>query len=127
MSLHVVPIRHVVVETLDHRGDVVDSINGVDTSYEQEVALAKDKFKQLIGDANARTSVSVSSKMGGPYGFSSVSVSCSVTLTCNQDDKTIQEAKMAAFQEAVGFIDVTMPHCMALLNAQLEEHYRTED
>lgn len=127
MSLHAAPVRHVVVETRDHQGDVVDSINGVDTSYEQEVALAKDKFKQLIGDANARTSVSVSARMGGPYGYSSVSVNCSVTLTCNQDDDTIQEAKMAAFQEAFGFIDVAMPQCMALLNAQLEEHYRTED
>ncbi len=127
MSLEVPAVRHVTVETKDHNGDVVDVIRGQDVSYEQEIVLAKDKYKQLIGDGNARTSIAVATRMGGPYGYSSVSVNCSVTLTCNQDEATIQEAKMAAFQECVEFCDTTMGHCMMLLNAQLAEHYRTEE
>lgn len=126
MSLDILPIRHVTVTTFDHNGDVVDSIGEHDTTYEETIILAKDKFKQLLGDNNARVSISVSSKMGGPYGYSAVSVNCSVTLSCNQDDETIQKAKMMAFQEDISFLDETMGHCMRLLNAQLAEHYRTE-
>lgn len=126
MSLAIYAIRHVSVETRDQRGDVLYAIKGEDATYEQSEILMKDEYKKLIGDANARTSVSVSSKMGGAYGYSAVSINVSVTLTCNQDRKTLKAAKDACLNECVSFIDEAMPHCMAMLDAQLHELYRSE-
>ena len=47
----------------------------------------------LIGDGNANVSRTRTEKMAVPDTFgTSISASCTVALTCNQDDKTIKKA-----------------------------------
>ena len=56
---------------------------------EKTMAVKIPKSEELIGDANANVSRNRTLKMGLPYGEAAMSASCTVTLTCNQDDKTI--------------------------------------
>lgn len=87
----------------------------------QRITMVKpDKYKELVGDGNARTSITVAETIDGPRRFTSVRISCTVTLNCNQSADSIEQAKAAAFEECVVFIDEHVYKAYAVLTAHLE-------
>lgn len=56
---------------------------------EKTMSVKLPKTEELIGDGNANVARSKTIKLGLPYGAASISATCTVSLTCNQDDKTI--------------------------------------
>lgn len=58
---------------------------------EKNMTVKVPKAEELIGDGHANVSRTRTLKMGLPYGAAAISASCTVALTCNQDDKTIHK------------------------------------
>jgi hypothetical protein len=114
------PNAHLEIVVRDDNGDVIDKVGDEFASWERTIFM-KDKFRQLIGDSGARVSISVSERIGGPYGYSSVSVNVTVTLSCDQNVATVREAEQQAFQEAAGFADENIEKAYAMLEAHLEK------
>lgn len=56
---------------------------------EKTMAVKVPNAMELVGDGNANVSRTKTFKLSLPYGEASMSASCTVALTCNQDDKTI--------------------------------------
>lgn len=57
---------------------------------EDDIDMARDELEDLIGDGNARVTISLGLKDADfGNGFEAF---CSVTLTCNQDARSIREA-----------------------------------
>ncbi len=117
---------HVEVNVLDDDGQTVSMVGDEYASYEGTVVRNRDEFKKILGDGNARVSVSLSERMGGPYGYSSVSTNVTVTLNCNQDAATIRKAQEMAFGEAAGFTEDCFGKAMDMLRHHLSQHYRDE-
>ena len=69
---------------------------------EEEADMSADEATELIGDGEAR--VTVSSDRADKYMGTGTSVFCSVTLTCNQDIETIAEAQALAGELVMGFL-----------------------
>ena len=70
---------------------------------EKEVTQRKTSYRTtgvLLGDGNAGVERTRYAKHGIGYGDFAISGSCSVSLHCNQDDKTIIEACQKAGQIA---------------------------
>lgn len=119
MSEHV-RIR-VAVRTFIDR-EPVSKINNEDVTYTQVTYEVpehmKDKYKQLLGDMQARVSMSVDEKIGGP-GYSSVGVHAAVTLSCNQDEESIKKASELAFAEAMRLVDEKVVYTYEVLLGHL--------
>lgn len=56
---------------------------------EKTMAVKIPKSEELIGDGNANVARSRTIKMALPYSEAAMSATTTVSLTCNQDDKTI--------------------------------------
>ena len=109
---------HVAQVICDHEGNLI-----ADHPFSWEQTMAKDKYKALLGDGNARVSMSMSEKMGGPYGYSSVSINVSVSVNCNQDENTIAKAQDAAFTEVALGLDTWFEKAHKILNSHLAQFY----
>ena len=59
------------------------------TVREINMTIKVPNADELIGDGNANVGRSRTLKMGLPYGVAAISATCTVSLTCNQDIKTI--------------------------------------
>lgn len=102
--------------------------NGRDLCFEvnmQEPNDNKDKFKVLVGDALSRVSVSVSEKISGPS-YSSMSISVTVTLTCDQSEKILAESRELALGECLGFIDTQLADLQGCFLEAVHEAARRE-
>ncbi len=114
---------HVEVTVLDPSEQLIAEHDNEIVSYERTAVIQKDKYKKILGDSNARVSVSFSERMGGAYGYSSVSTNVTVTINCNQDTNTIRKAQEMAFEEAVGFTEDCFGKAVHMLNAHLNRYY----
>jgi len=111
------------VEIRDDRGELVTSVGGEDASRRVQMMRPSEKYRSLLGDANSKVNVNLSESLGGPYGYSSVKLSVSVTLTCNQDPDTIQLAKQYCMDECLDFLDGNIGAAYKMLNDHLKRHY----
>lgn len=69
---------------------ITKSVKGKkDTVKEQSRSLNIPDLQKLVGDGGANVTRSRSLKMSLPYGAASISASCSVSLSCHQDEKYI--------------------------------------
>lgn len=87
------------------------------TVTEQEGAL--DSFTELIGNGLAK--VSMSTTFGIDY--ASVKVTSSVTVTCNQDESTINIAAERAFMKTLELARDGMTHAIPAREGLLKEAY----
>lgn len=55
-----------------------------------------DKFKAILGDGKAQVEYTV----GTQWNFGEAKITCTVRLTCNQDQSTIMNAAYLAFETA---------------------------
>lgn len=109
-----------------HRGLVVQSVGGEAASFVRTYYM-KDKFKELIGDGNARVSIGADARYNGPPGtYSSVSLRSNVTLTCDQTEKIIDTASEMALNQNLGFLDKHAPTAMAMLKSHIETIEKSE-
>lgn len=106
--------------TVINDGYPLNDIGDTPVSWERTIVRQKDKFKKILGDAQARCSVTISERIGAAN-YSSVSMSTTVTLSCNQDSKTIQEAEEMALAEALAFTDDNIVTAYRML----EQHQQT--
>lgn len=76
------------------RRTMTKTIKDGDNQYrEKDMTIKLPKAGELVGDGNAIVSRNRVIKIAVPDTFgTSISSSCSVTLTCNQDDRTIFKA-----------------------------------
>lgn len=69
----------------------------------------EDKFKALLGDGKAQVEYTV----GTQWNFGEAKVTCTVRLTCNQDDATVRSAAFLAFETAKSLcqqgLDIIVP------------------
>jgi hypothetical protein len=110
---------HADVLVVDGNGNTIEKVGDELVSWEKTVVRKKDEYKQVLGDGNARVTVSISEKIGA-RSYSNLSVHVSVTLRCNQDAETIRAAEDLAFQEAVAFMDDTVDRAYQLLTVHLD-------
>lgn len=75
---------YIVVEGKDEKVE--------ETLKEKTMTIKSSIAEGLVGDGNAVISRGRTMKIGLPYGIASISANCNVTLTCNQDEKTIAKA-----------------------------------
>ena len=74
------------------RRTMTREVKGEEPEYwEQDMMIKVPKAEELIGDANANVSRTKTLKRALPYGMAAISASCTVALTCNQDDGTIHK------------------------------------
>lgn len=105
----------IYIEVLvNNDGDLVAEVGDKPASWERTIVRHKDEYKKIIGDGNARVSVTLSERIGAEH-YSSCSVSATVTLTCNQDQETIQRAEKMALNEGLAFLDEHVPVAWELL------------
>ena len=116
---------HVQVEVVDRDG-LVFELDGDPASWERTIVRKKDKFKALLGDGKAKVSASLSERIGGSHGYSSVSTNVSVSVQCNQDAKTIHEAGLECFEEAVAITEDIMPKAKKVLEIHLSRLYKEQ-
>ena len=68
---------------------------------EEHLQMSKDRFAALsAGDGRARVRREIGETIGGP-GYSSVRVSTSIEICCDQNSAAIQKAAAAIYQECV--------------------------
>ena len=115
---------HVEVD-VNNDGDPLYEVNGKPASWERTIVRQKDEFKKILGDGNARTSITVSERVGAEH-YSSCSISCTVTLTCNQDKATIERAKEMALNEGLAFLDENIPVAWNMLDTHQRLLYGTK-
>jgi hypothetical protein len=115
--------RRVTLTTRDADGNPIAKIGDQMASYTKTEIKQSDKYNKLVGDGLARVSIGFGEKIGGPYGYSSVDVRVNVTLTCNQDEKTLTDASHLAFQECINVADDIVDQSMTVLRNHLERNY----
>jgi len=95
-----------VVDCLHHKKPL--AYQGRELCFEVNMnSPQKDRLKALVGDGLARVSVSVSEKVSGPD-YSSMSISVTVTMTCDQNEKTVATAREEALGECLTFLDAQL-------------------
>jgi len=88
----------------------------------KDIRMARDELEQLVGDGNARVTVSLGLK-DSDYG-NGFEAFCSVSLACNQDRESVVAAQAlaqelahdqmeGAFEEAHDLYKLTGPHPVA--------------
>lgn len=83
------------------------------------------KAEKLLGDEEASVTVNHNRSIGLKYAMGKAGASCSVTLTCNQDNKTIRKAQKIASELALGRVwkDMTIAtEWIEELAEELKEH-----
>jgi len=78
----------------DHRG-LLDVL---------ETRMGQGKYRKLLGDQKARAHCGIRETLGGPA-FSSVQITLSAELTCNQDEQTIRQAQVLMYEECLPVLD----------------------
>lgn len=73
-----------------------------DTHYES--TMNKDKFKELLGDGQARVSIGMDERIAGPH-YSSVSIRVNISVNCNQSAETIEAATELLSDEAMAYLE----------------------
>lgn len=114
----------VKVHLSDQNGAPLLDAEGAPVSYEVTHMRQKDELKALVGDGQARVSVSLSEKMSGPYGYSSINVSVTVTMNCDQSVEYVRKAEEAALQECLGFLDTAVDTGYASLTSHLARYIK---
>lgn len=108
-------------QTITRNGRAIPEIDGRPASYRRTtVKKYEDDLEKVVGNGQARVSVSLNETVGGPEAYSSVRLGVHVTLTCNQDADTIKVAHDLAFQECVGALDSTIDDAMKMLVTHIE-------
>ena len=74
-----------------HRRTVKEIEGEEPVTRERTMTVKLPSADELIGDGKANVSRTRTIKMSLPYGAAAMSASCTVALTCNQDDKTIHK------------------------------------
>lgn len=59
-----------------------------------------DRYEKILGNGKAKVRREITETLGGPN-YSSVRITVSVEITCNQDESTIQEASQMLHQELI--------------------------
>lgn len=94
------PLRsQVVVDILDYDGSRLPA------SKEVVIMKSNDRLEALLGDGKAKIEVGIVETMGGPYGYSSVKIQATVSLTCDQSVGKLREAQACALDECLLLID----------------------
>ncbi len=94
----------------------IDTIDGAPVSYTGETIMPNQEYRAILGDAHAKTSISVSAKISGPErSYSSVQVHASVALDCNQDEATVELASGLATSAALRALEDALPMAQSLL------------
>lgn len=89
-----------MVEVWDDNGDPLVDLCGKLYLTEKELFMS-DKFSALLtgGNKTAKVRREIGETIGGP-GFSSIRVSTSIEVTCDQSEPIIKQAAQAALAEA---------------------------
>lgn len=89
-----------LVEVWDDAGDPITDLCVKFYMTEKDLYMA-DKFTALItgGNKTAKVRREISETVGGP-GYSSIKVSTSIEVTCDQSEPVIKEAAQVALAEA---------------------------
>lgn len=115
---------HASVVVYGHEGELLTTgASGEPISWERREVKKSDKYKKIYGDGNARVNVGLSETLGGPYGFSSVQVRVSVSVSCNQDVETVREAEGMLLADCMAFVDDTMTTAHDMLCTHLDQIY----
>lgn len=114
------------IELCDERGNVIVQVGGQDASRKVQIMRTNDKYKAILGDANAKVNVNLSESIGGPYGYSNVKISVSVTLSCDQNADSMQMAKQYCLDECLDFLQSNIGVAYEMLNDHLKMHYVRE-
>lgn len=80
----------------------------------------KDKYEELLGRGEGRISVTLGETLPGPIGYSSIKVSVTITLTCQQDSETMAKARGLAFEEGIDFLDTYCDKAVQVLGAHID-------
>lgn len=107
---------HWFIEVKDKTGSTVEH-------KEQTVERFKDRFQSIRGDQGAKVTVSLTERIGGPYGYSQVSLGVTVSLQCHQSEDMILRAETMALEESMEFLDSNFGTAHQLLVKHLGEYY----
>lgn len=81
-----------LVEVWDREGDPILELSQKRYLTTEDLSMSADKFNALLtGTKTAKVKREVSETIGGP-GYSSVKVSTSIEVTCDQSEKSIKDA-----------------------------------
>lgn len=109
------------VEVFDLRGNALLDHCTQSQLTEEQLYMA-DTFKVLVGDGKARVKREITETLGGPR-YSSVKVSTSIEVTCDQSRDTIQKAALEVFAEA----QILNDEAVELAWSKLQEHIKSTD
>lgn len=112
------------IEIIDHEGMIIDFVGEQQASRKIQIMRQNDRYKALMGDAHARVNVGIDESIGGPYGYSNVKIRVSVTLVCDQNEKTIKEAEKACLDECMNFIEDNIGVAHKMLKDHLDLYYQ---
>jgi len=115
------------VELFDADGVLIEKVNEQIASKKvKNIMRQNDHMKALLGDGNARVTVGVDEAMGGPYGYSSVKVRVSVTLSCDQNAESVTKAQQICFDQCTNFVEDNISVAHTMLCAHLKANYVKE-
>lgn len=114
------------IDLIDPDGYPIIESGGQLASRKVQIMRDNDKYKAILGDGNARVNVGLDESIGGPYGYSSVKIRMSVTLTCDQNAESVQQAKQYCFDECMDFIEGNLGIAHKMLVDHLERFYVKE-
>lgn len=106
------------------RLDIVVDVEGLPSLFldepvtEEHFAMPKDHFEELIGNGDAKVSVSLNMK-DSSYG-TGFGAHVTVTLTCNQDEESLVAARALAGGLAQEFLEASFEEAHELLVARNE-------
>ena len=100
---------YIVVESSDEKVE--------ETLKEKNMTIKSSIAAGLVGDGNALITRGRTMKIGLPYGVASISASCNVTLTCNQDEKTIAKAAKLCSKIRDKLMDEEQPGMVEFIEA----------
>ncbi len=109
------------VDVKDTDGNTIDSVGNEKASYTRTEVKEKDEYQKILGDGNARVSVGLDEKIGGP-GYSSVGIRINVGINCNQDCETIEKAYGLAFRECVTIMDEIVDKSIQMLRSHIQRN-----
>jgi len=106
-----------------HRGDRIDEVDGAPVSFLGEQQMG-DEYKALLGDGDAKVSISVGAKVNGPQNtYSTVNVLATVTLRCGQDKSVVELATDLATTDAIRAVEDAMPLAKSMLIRVIEKGF----